>query len=82
VADRFFWLLWLNEDIPNNDCCSRQLSLSNRAVLTNGHVPRAPGFFFLRGPTGWGEIIILKLIRPYLITFAKINCKGNPENTF
>jgi len=36
----------------------------SRAVLTNGHtghVPRAPGFFFLfdGSPTGCGEIIFL-----------------------
>ena len=34
----------------------------SRAVLTNGHtghVPRAPGFFFQRPPTGCGEIIFL-----------------------
>ena len=55
-----------------------------RAVLTNGHtghVPRAPGFFSFWGPpTGCGEIIFLKT--NYIITFAKINCKGNPVYTF
>ena len=54
-----------------------------RAVLTNGHtghVPRAPDFFLFEGPpTGCGEIFKKT---NYLITFAKINCKGNPVNTF
>ena len=54
------------------------------AVLTNGHtghVPRASDFFLFEGPpTGCGEILFKKT--NYLITFAKINCKGNPVNTF
>ena len=42
---------------------------------------QGPGFFSFRGPpTGCGEIKIFKT--NYLITFAKINCKGNPVNTF
>jgi len=58
--------------------------MTGRAVLTNGHtghVPRTPGFFFfLRGP----QLAVVKLIfkTNYFITFAKINCKGNPVNTF
>ena len=50
-----------------------------RVVLTNGHAPRGPDFF--EGPpTGCGEINFLKT--NYLITFAKINCKGNLVNNF
>jgi len=44
-------------------------------------VPRAPGFFFfLRGP----QLAVVKLFfkSNYLITFAKINSKRNPVNTF
>ena len=42
-------------------------TVEGRAVLTNGHtghVPRAPGFFFLfeEPETGCGEINFLKLI--------------------
>jgi len=57
----------------------------SKAVLANGHctghVPRAPGFFFLfeGPPTGCGKIFFKT---NYLITFAKIICKGNPVNTF
>jgi len=42
---------------------------------------RGPGFFsfFWGGATGCGEIIFKT---NYLITFAKINCKRNPVNTF
>jgi len=56
----------------------------DRAVLTNGHtghVPRAPGFFFfVRGP----QLAVAKIFfkTNHLIIFAKINCKGNPVNTF
>jgi len=56
---------------------------SVRAVLTKAHWARAQGpwifFLFERPPTGCGEIIKKT---NYLITFAKINCKGNPVNTF
>jgi len=64
-------------------CTVRWSSLS-RAVLTNGHTGHVPGppdfFFFLRGPNWlwWNKILKTN----YLITFAKINCKGNPVNTF
>jgi len=52
-----------------------------KTVLTNGHtghVPRAPGF--LRGFNWLWWNNFFKTI--YLITFAMINCKGNPVNTF
>ena len=53
----------------------------HRAVLTNGHtehVPRPPGFFFLFEGLWWHNFLKTN----HLITFAKINCKGNPVNTF
>jgi len=53
----------------------------HRAVLTNGHtehVPRPPRIFFLFEGLWWHNF----LKTHYLITFAKINCKGNPVNTF
>jgi len=53
----------------NRESCTKpaQVIAVPRAVLTNGHtghVPRAPGFFFLfeGAPTGCGEINVLKLI--------------------
>ena len=60
------------------------LSLCTQGRLNQwAHWARAqgPGIFFLfeGPPTGCGEIIFLTNC---LITFAKINCKGNPINTF
>ena len=52
------------------------ISPAGRAVLSNGHVPMAPGFFLFEGPPNW------LWWNNYLITFAKTNCKGNPVNTF
>jgi len=54
-----------------------------RAVLTSGHtghVPRAPDFFLFEGP----QLAVVKEFfkTNYLITFTKINCKGNLVNTF
>jgi len=47
---------------------------------TLGTCPGPPDFFLFEGPpTGCGEIIFST---NYLITFAKINCKENPVNTF
>ena len=50
---------------------------------TLGTYPGPPDFFLFEGPlTGCGEINLKK--NNFLITFAEINCKGNPVglNTF
>ena len=44
------------------------------------HWERAPGFFFyLRGPQ---LSVVKEIFSTNYLTFAKINCKGNPVNTF
>ena len=52
IADNITWLV-VRQMLRciNYDGVPQNISALGRAVLTNGHVPRAPGFFFLfEGP--------------------------------
>jgi len=46
---------------------------------------KGPRIFFSFGgdPINWLQCVVKYFLKlKYLITFAKINCKGNPVNTF